>query len=148
VLIEANNSKLTVEQERGALTHVVTFVVPRVGPRYPNILVTIRYQLVPDTGLFRYQKEQDITCIIGPDGWDSTGGFSAPDYFLQKHMMPGNRIFKFDTFVLVELHDAKVSVGAFDSGIEFTPPRKHSRIKVEGHIDTRGRGTVKCILVS
>ncbi len=148
MLIEIGHSDLNVEQERGALTNVVNFVVPRVGARYPNILITIRYQLIPKTGLFRYQKEDDVTCVFSPDGWDSTGGFTSPDYFLQKHMMPGNRIFKFETFVLIELHDAKVSVGVFGSSADFTPPRKHSRIKVEGFIDTRGKGTVKCILLS
>lgn len=63
-------------------------------------------------------------------------------------MILGNRECHFKTTVFIKLHDAKISVGAFGNSADFTPPQKHTRVKIEGHIDTRGRGTFKSILMS
>ena len=63
-------------------------------------------------------------------------------------MIMGNREFNFKTTAFIKLHDAKITVGAFGSSADFTPPQKHTRIRIEGHIDTKGRGTFKSILMS
>ena len=130
------------------ITNVADFLLPRVGPCYPNILLTFRYRLVRQTGLSFYEKEADIEAFLEPDGWDSTGSFSAPDAHQEKSMILGNRELKFEATAFIKLHDAKISVGAFGSSADFTPPQKHTRIKIEGHMDTRGHGTFKSILMS
>jgi len=150
MITEAHESTTLFDTDpaRPMVTNVSHFLLPRVGPRYPNIFITFRYRLVRKTGLFFYEKESDIECHLEPDGWNSTGSFHSPASELQLNMKPGNRVLEFETSVFVKLHDTKISVGAFDSSAEFTPPQKHSRIKIEGYLNTRGLGTVKSILMS
>lgn len=147
MLTETHESIVIVDPDptRPLPTNVAHFTLPRVGPRYPNILLTFRYRLVRKTGLFFYEKETDIECLIDPDGWDSTGSFNAPDGQQQKYMHPGNRIIDFSTVVFVKVHDAKVNVGILGNGAEFTPPQLHKNIKIEGYLDTRGHGEFKSI---
>ena len=111
---ETNDSNLLIDTdpERPLVTNVADFVLPRVGARFPNILLSFRYRLVRKTGLFYYQKESDIECFLEPDGWASTGSFSSPEYRQEKNMQKGNRELEFSTAVFIKLHDAKIH---FDS---------------------------------
>lgn len=87
-------------------TYVSDFTLPRVGARYPNILLTFRYRLVRKSGLFFYEKETDIEVLIAADGWDSTGSFSAPDGYQEKNMILSNRELHFKAMAFIKLHDA------------------------------------------
>lgn len=127
-------------------TNVAHLTLPRVGARFPNIRITMRYRLVPKTGLFFYEKEEDVEFVFTPIGWDSTGSFTAPITELQRTMQRGNRVLDFSTFIYIAFHDAKISVNIFGSSADFTPPKQQDVIKIEGHVNTRGLGGAKSIL--
>jgi hypothetical protein len=91
-----------------------------------------------------YKKEEDIKCYFSPNGWDSTGDFSAPNQNLEKSMSHDQKLLHYKTRITVRLGDAKATVGAHDSGVEFSAPHQTVSIRIEGHIDTRGRGSARC----
>lgn len=133
---------VSIEKFGGIHTHVVHMELNRVSPLYPGLFITIRYQLDPKTGLF-FNNEERVKCYISPLGWDSTGSFNVPTRDLDKRILPGCKVFHFMAYVQVDVGDAKATVKAFDNGIEFTAPRKHGRIGVEGEIDYKGQGWAK-----
>lgn len=131
-------------------TNVAHFFVPRISPLYPNVHITIRYQIHPITGLFLFKKEDDIQCFFSPYGYDSTSNFSSLYTDLEKVVSNDKKEFTYKTVVTMQLIDAKVSTKAFDSGIEFSAPHKtalvriDALVRIEGHINTRGIGSAKC----
>lgn len=147
MLTETSDFTVFPDPVRPMNTNVAHFTLPRLGARYPNIQITMRYRLVPKTGLFFYEKEEDVEFEFTPIGWDSTGAFTAPKTELQRHMQRGNRVLDFSTFLYVAFHDAKVSVNVFGSSAEFTPPKQQDVIKIEGYVNTRGLGSAKSILL-
>ena len=136
------NFDVSMENFGGLKTHVANLFVPRISAAYPNIYITLRYQLIPKTGLFLYRSEDDIECYFSPHGWDSTNGFNAAKHNLQKDISVDRKTFYFHTLIQVEFIDAKVKVGIFDSGVDFTPPHKHGFIKIDGYMNMRGIGDV------
>ena len=125
-------------------TNVAEFLLPRLGPLYPQIYITVRYKIHPVTGLFIYKKEEDIECFFSPNGWDSPGDFSAPNQNLEKSMSHDQKLLHYKTRITVRLGDAKASLGIKDSGVEFSAPHQTVSIRIEGHIDTRGHGRATC----
>lgn len=136
------NFDLSIEKSGSIHTHVAHMRLNRVASLYPELFITIRYQLNPKTGLF-FKDEERVKCYISPIGWDSTGMFNVPTRDLDKEVLPGCKMFRFKAWVHVELGDAKATIRAFDNGIDFTAPRKHGLIGVEGEIDYKGKGSAK-----
>ena len=107
-------------------------------------IITIRYQIPPKTGLFLFKKKDDIQCYFSPYGYDSTSNFAALSTDLEKVVSLNGKDFTYKTVVTMQLLDAKVSVRAFDSGIDFSAPHKTALVRIEGHMNTRGLGEAKC----
>lgn len=120
-------------------TNVAEYLLPRVGPTYPQIYITIRYKIHPKTGLFIYKTEDDIKCFFSPNGWDSTGDFSAPSQNLEQYISFDQKTLHFKIRVTVRLGDAKATTGFKEFfSAEFSAPHQTASIKIKGTMNTRG----------